>query len=131
MSKINLDNLEAKKVQLLEKVNSLKKANYIGTDEIDDVVDLYYEVCEEIEEGKTDGEKPSVFEILGDLGAPLVSAIVGSDQVSAEASDLSDDEILKSTARSKKFKLGENAVRYEQGIKVFLFGIQTVFVFKV
>lgn len=130
MSKIQFDGLKAKKMQLLEKVNSVKNADYIGTNEMDDVVDLYYEVCEEIEKSKEVGEKPSALELLSQLGSPLVSAVSGGDEVIAEASDLSDEEILESVARSKNFKLGDNAVMYEQGIKILLFTVQSFFVFK-
>lgn len=129
-NKINFDGLEAKKTELLKKVNAVKKANYIGTNEIDDIVDLVFEVCEEIEKTTETGEKPTVFSLLAELYRPLVSAVIGSDEIVAESSDLTDEEIIKSVSRSKNFKLGDNAVVYGQVVKILLVAVQSFFVFK-
>ncbi|HYX06833.1 MAG TPA: hypothetical protein VE912_08890 [Bacteroidales bacterium] len=121
--------MENKKVELIQKVNAVANGNVFGTKEIDEVVDLAYEVCEEIEATK-EGEPLSVIDLLGELGMPLVKAVSGVKGVSAEAADLKDEEVLASVNRGDNFQLGDNALKYKQAVKLLLFGVQSVFVFK-
>jgi hypothetical protein len=121
--------MEPKKVELIQKVNAVANGNVFGTKELDEIVDLAYEVCEEIE-ARNEGQSVSVVDLLGELGMPLVKAVSGVQGVAAEAKDLNDEEVLASVNRGDNFQLGENALKYKQAVKLLLFGVQSVFVFK-
>ncbi len=118
-----------KHLKLMTKVNSVLNADFIGVEELNDVVDLYGEVAEEIEKENVTGKAPGMIGAAGALFQPLLSAYNGYKQIPAEASHLSNEEIDSLENRLDKFKLGENAVRYRQSLRCVLVMVQTYFVF--
>lgn len=114
---------------LLTKVNSVMKGDYIGVDELSEVVDLYGEILEEVEQENVTGEAPGLVGSALELFRPLLTAYDGYKIIPAEASHLSNDEITTLVNRLDKFKLGENAVRYQQSLYCLLVIVQTYFVF--
>lgn len=123
--------LEEKKAELVQKVNALVNASFIGVDELKDVVKTYFDVCAIIE-AKADGQNPTVLNIIGQVLPGVLPALVGMDQIPAEVSDLQDDEILAElVALGDGYKLGDSAPKYKQVLKMLLFAVQTFFLFKV
>ncbi len=118
-----MSDLRKKQKELLQKVNSIKNADIVGIEELEDFVDLYYEVCEELE--KDSDNKPGIFTMLKELGKPFVVAYDGFKVAWMEAHYLEDEEISSLVKRSSNFNLGDNAVRYSQVLKLVLVGFQT------
>ena len=120
---------KAKGLELVTKVNAVVKSGFIGVDELTDVAKTYFDLCELIEK-KIQGEPITVIGVISDVLPGLLPAILGGELIPAEASDLQDEEIALLVAAGNNAELGNNAPKYKQVLKMLLFGIQTVFIFK-
>lgn len=120
---------KAKGIELVEKVNAVLKGSIIGVDELTDVVKTFFDLCELVER-KIQGQPITLLGIIGDILPGLLPAILGGELIPAEASDLQDDEITFLVNLGDAAALGDNAPKYKQVLKMLLFAIQTIFVFK-
>lgn len=123
------DLAKAKGVELIQKVNAVVKGSVIGVDELKDVVNTFFDLCELIEK-KISGQPITLLGIIGEVIPGLLPTFLGGELIPAEASDLQDDEVLQLVSLGDAANLGENAPKYKQVLKMLLFAIQTIFVFK-
>ena len=120
---------QAKGLELVKKVNAVVNGSVIGVEELTDVVHTYFDVCELIEK-KNEGQPITLLGVVGEIGPGLLPAIMGGEMIPAEAKDLQDGEIDLLVSFGESHQLGENAPKYKQVLKMLLFAVQTIFVFK-
>lgn len=120
---------KAKGMELLAKVNQVVAGSIFGVDELSDVVNTFYDLCELLER-KFQGQKLTVMMIITEIAPGLLPAFLGGELIPAEASDLQDEEITTLVSLGASHQLGENAVKYQQVLKMLLYATQTIFVFK-
>lgn len=120
---------KAKGMELVTKVNAVVAGSIIGVEQLKDVVVTFFDLCELIEK-KIQGQPITLLGVIGEIIPGLLPAILGAETIPAEASDLQDDEIATLVAVGDAAQLGDNAPKYKQALKMLLFAIQTVFVFK-
>ena len=116
-------------IRLLEKVNELTaKTTGIGVDELEDVIDLIFEIFEEAEkEGRM---VDNLLSLALELGKPLGAAIVGIDDAWLQAMDLTESEIDSLVERASSYSLGSQAVKAKAVVKFLLTGLYTFSLFK-
>lgn len=120
---------KAKGMELISKVNTVLAGSIIGVDELSDVVATFFDLCELIEK-KIEGQPITLLGVIGEVVPGLLPAILGAEVIPAEASDLQDEEITFLVSKGDTAQLGDNAPKYKQVLKMLLYAIQTVFVFK-
>lgn len=117
-------------MELIKKVNQVAKAGLSGVEELRDIVNSFYDVCEVIEM-RAEGKPITIGTIISEVAPGLLPSFLGVDQVIVEASDLQDSEILDLVnTEAPKHDLGDNAFKYQQALKLLLFGVQSFFVFR-
>lgn len=117
-------------MELIKKVNQVAKAGLSGVEELRDIVNSFYDVCEVIEM-KAEGKPITIGTIISEVVPGLLPSFMGIDQVVVEASDLQDSEIHDLVdSEAPNHELGDNALKYQQALKLLLFAIQSYFVFR-
>lgn len=123
------DLIQAKGLELSTKVNAVMRGSIIGVDELTDVVKTYFDVCTLVEQ-KLEGQPITLLNVIGQVFPGLLPSILGGELIPAEAQDLQDEEIAELVAIGDGYQLGDNAPKYKQVLKMLLFAVQTIFVFK-
>jgi len=102
-----------------------------GTEELSDIVELYYASCETYIKVMADGViKTDDLLILNKPLFALFSAVTGISTALVEIMDLTDAEILDLVALDSNYNLGEQKEVFKQILKNILFTIQTYSVFR-
>ncbi len=114
----------------LEYSNLPDKPDLLGTEELEDFIDLLYSGMEAYEKAREDGMiSISDIVLLGSFSVNLFAAVNGASAALSEAMDLTDEEILDLVDKSDSFELGNNCPKYRQLVKELLFKFQTFSLF--
>ena len=122
------DEVKAKGLDLMKKVNAVAAGSTIGVEELSDVANTFYDVCEVIEDGN-EGQPITLMLVISVVAPGLLPAFLGVEQVPAEAMDLQDEEITFLVNLGDQHTLGENAEKYKAALKLVLVALQTYSVF--
>lgn len=120
---------KAKGLEFSAKVNALAGSNVIGVEELSDVANSFFDVCEVIEM-KLEGKPVTIGTIISEVAPGILPSVLGGELIGAEASDLQDEEITTLVNLGDQHPLGDNAPKYKQALKVILYAVQSIFIFK-